>query len=281
MNTQETLNPRRFTTAIQSQAEFRAALPTKERFQKLEDEDKLHYRKRAIAAGAISHATRLEKERGEYDLDANLFKLVGELESFYTNKSTVASLSDAYEGGPPTMPFHIKEKFYASKEAVISFNHTLREVINAGASRFDFHELLTFMTNMHIAAGGLKTSGNFQELAKDSLTGMRNEIAFEQVLIANDVDYELGTVEQDATGGDFIIEGVPIDIKSSPAAVEHARKKALREGRDPNLIMWSQINFEDYDGKLTLPYAKNEAIYARIEPHINRAIESFDASVAV
>ncbi|HEX6416141.1 MAG TPA: hypothetical protein VFZ62_01315 [Candidatus Saccharimonadales bacterium] len=281
MNSQETLNPRRFTSAIQSQTEFRAALPTAERFQALEDKDKQHYRKRAIAAGAISHAMRLEKERGEYDLDANLFKLVGELESFYTNKSTITSLSDAYEGGPPTMPRHIKDKFYASKDAVISFNHTLREVINAGASRFDFHELLTFMTNMHMAAGGQKTAANFQELAKDSLVGMRNEIAFEQILIANDIDYELGSVEQDATGGDFIIEGVPVDVKSSPSAVEKARQKAMREGRDPNLIMWSHIRFEDYEGKLTLPYEKNGAVFARVEPYIDRAIRSFDARAAV
>jgi len=280
MNNQETLNPRRFTTAIQSQAEFRAALPTKERFQTLEDKDKQHYRKRAIAAGAISHATRLEKEHGEYDLDTNLFRMVGELESFHTNKAAISSLSETY-GSPMAMPQAIRDKFYRSKESVISFNHTLREVINAGASKFSFDELLTFMTNMHMAGGGRETAAEFQGFARDALVGMRNEIAFEQVLIANDVDYELGTVEEDATGGDFIIEGVPIDIKSGLTATDEARKKARREGRNPDLIMWSHIREADYEGKLALPYNKNGEVYTRLQSDLNRAINSFDAEVAV
>jgi hypothetical protein len=280
MNSQETLNPRRFTSTISRQSEFRAALPTEERFQALEDDEKRHYRKRAIAAGAISHASRLEKEHGGYDLDANLFRMVGELESFHTNKAIVTSLSETY-GSPRTMPEAIRDKFYRSKESVIGFNHTLREVINAGASRFSFDELLTFMTNMHIAGGGRETAAEFQGFARNALVGMRNEIAFEQVLIANDVEYELGTIEEDATGGDFIIEGVPIDIKSGLTATDEARKKARREGRNPDLIMWSHIREADYEGRLMLPYRKNGEVYSRLQSDLNRAISSFDAEVAV
>lgn len=279
MSSPETLNPRRFTSAIGQQAEFLGAMPTHERFSELDEGERRHYRKRAIAAGAIAHAHRLEKERGEYDLDANLFKLVAGLEAFYVNQSAITDLTDDYDN-PRHMPPKDRQKFYRSKDALIEFNDTLHEVINVGASKFNFHELLTFMTNMHVAAGGHGTAARFQEQAREALIGMRNEVAFEQILIANGIDFTPGTTEQDKEGGDVEINKVLIDVKASWESAARAKQKAAKAGRNPNLIIWSHIEFEDFEGQLTLPYAKTSEIFAKLKPDLARAVPSLDQMVA-
>lgn len=275
----DTLDPNRFTSTIRRQPEFLEELPQREVFSKLAPEKKREYIQRAIAASALSIAGRIEKKKGEYDLDANLYRLVGELGDFYDDQRTLESLREQYDS-PRFMPDSERQLFYDAKENITQFNHTLREVINVGAAQFNFNDLLTFMTNMHIASNGRDTTGAFHEQARTAIIGMRNEMAFEQVLISGDYDYELGSVEQDATGGDFIIEGVPIDIKASERTAEEARDKARHEGRNPDLILWSHIHFEDYEGKLTLPYKKNADVLARVEGDIKQAISSYDAKAA-
>lgn len=266
------LNPTNFTRTIRSQPEFLESLP-RERFDTLPESERRKQMQRAVATGALSLADRLEEEHGEYNLDANLYRLVGSLSSFQRNSHELEVLRDKY-GSVYSMPLAIKDRFYKCKDKVTEFNHTLREVINAGASRFGFDDLLAFMTTMQIASGGRENIEEFQQDARSALVGMRNEMAFEQLLIHAGIEYEIGTLEQDATGGDYIIEGVPVDVKASQAAADQARKRPKGIGHVEGEIVWSHIRYDDYEGGLTLPYEKNDEVLARLKPELDQILHS-------
>jgi hypothetical protein len=264
------LNPAQFAGTIRRQPEFLRSLP-QERYEALPVNERREQMQQAMAKGALSLANKLEKEHGEYNLDANLYRLIGSLSSFRQNSHELGALRDKY-GGVHSMPAAIKDRFYRCKEEVTEFNHVLREVINASASRFGFNDLLTFMTTMQTASGGREGIEEFQQDARSALVGMRNEMAFEQLLIHAGLDYEIGTLEQDAAGGDFIIEGIPVDVKASQAAADQARERSRSGGYDASGIIWSHIHFEDYEGQLTLPYEKNDEVFARLKPELDRIL---------
>lgn len=280
MRTQEAiLDPKRFIRVIQSQSEFATQLPTDRPFGELPPDQKQIHFQRAIASSAISIARRVERAKGGHNVDVQLYTLIAELPTFYETKRTINSLLDTY-GDYAHMPLEEKLRYNKSKETQIAFNTTLREVINTGASKFNFNDLLTFMTTMHAASGGRETTKEFYGFARESLVGIRNEMAFEQVLMASGLDYEVGSVEQDAEGGDFIVNGVPIDVKASKDNVARKQQKAIEAGRNPNLIVWSHIDFEDYEGSLTLPYSWAESTVEKVLPDIRQALASEGVELA-
>jgi hypothetical protein len=230
-------------------------------------------RQRALAKGALSIASELEAEHGEYDLRANLFALVGNLESFYESSQKLDTLREKFDS-PYTMPPDVRYSFYKIKDQVTEFNHALREVINAGTSKFNFAELLDFMTTIHVANGGQETAHSFHQNAREALVGMRNEMAYEQALILAGIPYELGDIEDEARGGDFIIMRTPIDVKSSPEATEQAKKIARQHGRNPDLIIWSRLSFADFKGALTLPHERALGLANDIKSDIRTAVLS-------
>lgn len=280
MTEKETLDPRRFISTLQRRPEFLAELPADRSLAELPREQRHSFLRHAIAESALSVAHELEKDRGEYDLDANLYKLIGELPSFFEHQQAINNLITTY-GSALAIPPHLKQEFRHHKAVLIPFNHTLREVINAGASRFNFNELLAFMTTMHAASGGSATISEFNNLVHKTLIGMRNEIAFEQILIASGLEYQAGDIAQDASGGDFIIEGVPIDVKASSISTTINRNKAIERGGNPHLIIWSHIAPGDYNGQLSLPYSRVHVIAEEVLPDIKQALNSERAPQAV
>lgn len=269
------LDPSHFIAQISRSPEFQTALPRKN-IDTMPPDELGRHRRRAVALGAAAIARHLEQERGNsYDLEANLMSLIAHMNSFYEGQRGVNAYRDRYDDMKlRDIPEKARAHYRMNKQKVTDFNHVLREVINAGAPQFDFNELLVFMTTQHIAMGGRDTQQEFHDMARSSLVGMRNEIAVEQVLIANGVNYELGTAEQDARGGDFIIEDTMIDVKASPRTAEDAKQEAIRYGRNPNLIVWSHINFDDFEGKLTLPARLNQSVGHRLLPDIDKAVAS-------
>jgi len=267
------LEPNRFTTSIRQTSEFLRALPNKEGFSELAPKTRHARIQDAIAKGAIERANQLEQDHGEYNLDANLYRLIGSLDSFYRDSQTLDQLRQQY-GTSRYMPPKEKQEFYDSKDSVTDFNHIIREVINAGASKFDFDSLLMFMTRMQVASGNRENLDEFRTQTRQAVIGMRNEVSFEQVLIANGIEYTLGTREQDAEGGDIIMEEVPLDLKASRIAAEQAQEKARRAGRNPNRIIWSHISFKDYRGELILPYELNSKVFAEVKPDLDKALHS-------
>jgi hypothetical protein len=121
------------------------------------------------------------------------------------------------------------------------------------------------MTNMYTAINGQENQQQFYDLARRHLVGMRDEVAFEQILMATDIDYRLPTTEEDRSGADFIIYGVGVDVKSSEYTADRARKQAMRRGKDADHIIWSQIKPEDYNGKLTLPLKRVDELALQVK----------------
>jgi hypothetical protein len=273
-NSESPLNPIRFISAINSNESFLRALPERDG-QKDSPELRRERQKLAIARGALSEAQKRETERGASDLDANLFALIGKLGSFYEGQHTMGRLLNTY-GSPHRMRPKEKLAYYKNKEKVIGFNHTLHEIINAAGTKppFDFSELLSFMTQMHIRGGGQATAQDFNTAAGSRLVGARNEMATEQVLIYGGVDYENGTVDDDGMGGDIIIGNVLIDVKAGELTARRAQEKARQEGHNPKTIIWSHIEFEDFKGGLILPKERNAPVFTALKPDIDAAIDS-------
>lgn len=268
------LHPRRFVTAIRTQEGFLESLPT-ENFRGMEPSKKREHLQRAIASSAFTIANEREQTHGDSDLDAHLFRLVGSLGSFYEGAQTLDTLGQRYRSRRDMSPGAAR-KFATSKEDVISFNHTLREVINVGASKLSFDDLLQFMVKMHVESGGRESMQSFEQQARNRLVGMRDEMAFEQMLIAGDVNYRIGEPEEDAIGGDFIVEGIPIDVKSSEFTARDAKRRATERNRNPHRIIWSHIRPQDYNGRLTLTYDQSKALFSEIEPELAQAIPSYE-----
>lgn len=281
MQTHESLlSPRRFTSAISNDPEFLGALP-KIDFRNLDPAERRAHQQRAIARGALSISRRLEHEKGEHDLDAHLYKLVGKLDSFYSGSRAIDELRNRY-GTPRSMPPNVRQEFYHKKEDVTEFNHTLHEVMNVGArplGKTGFNDLLGFMTKMHVAAHGRETADDFYKKARETIIGIRNEMGTEQVLIAGGVDYEIDP-EMDRFGGDITVNNVPIDVKASPTSAKHAQEKARLEGRNPDTIIWSHINFEDFEGRLDLPRDTATAIFSKLKPDLDKAVRSHHTQLA-
>ena len=213
-----------------------------------------------------------KKDFTKAPLSDALYHLVSELQRFYAANQTIDQLRHQY-GNPWHMPPVDKKRFYDSKQIVIEFNHALRKVISTDAPRFDFEELLHFIVDTYTAVSGQKHADDFYHHIRTTLVGMRNEIAVEQMLIGAGVAYELGSLKQDAVGGDFIINGIPVDIKASEKTAEVARQRAIDGGYDPSSILWSHIEFEDFDGALRLSPQKSREIFAQLEPELNAIVK--------
>lgn len=258
------LTPERYLRRLRTHTDFLGRLPKNE----LPDQP---YLKRRIAAGAFR--SYVEKRPKANDLEANLFKLVRGLDRFYRDSRTLDYLRHHY-GRPQNMSPHDKDRFYDSKDTIINFNDTLVDVIGAGAERFDFDELLAFMTNVFSALSGGHHVRDFEERAREAIVGMRNETAVEQLLTAGGVEFRRGSIKEDSKGGDYFIDGIPFDFKSNEMSAERARMKAEEGGYDGGTILWSHVHSEDFEGKLALPQAKRQAIFAELKPELDAAIQA-------
>jgi hypothetical protein len=198
--------------------------------------------------------------------------MVAGLRNFYESSRTLDYLRSRY-GSPRSMPPAARNRFYDNKDEIIEFNDILVDVIKTDAPQFDFEQLLDFMTtkfsstthsHQHIA--------DFRARAREAIIGMRNEMAVEQLLTAGGIEFRRGTVLEDSKGGDYIIDGVPFDFKSDEYSTQRARMRAEEGGYDSSTILWSHVHFEDFEGKLVLPYDKCQAIIAELKPELEAAI---------
>jgi hypothetical protein len=245
---------------------------------------RFNYRRRSSIAPPLTHLIpqpikkvlrpfKKKKDFTNEPLSSALYHLVSELQQFYAANQTIDLLRHQY-GNPWHMSPGDKKRFYDSKQIVIEFNHALRRVIATDAPRFDFEELLNFIVDTYTTVTGQENTDDFYHHIRTTLVGMRNEIAVEQMLIAAGISYELGSLKQDAVGGDFIINGVPVDIKASEKTADSARQRAISGGYDPGSIAWSHIDFEDFNGALTLSPQKSREIFAQLEPELKAIVAS-------
>lgn len=142
-------------------------------------------------------------------------------------------------------------------QEVMQTNRTLKELIDNNPL-LTYPQVLNFTSFVSAKLSGPEYTEYFTQSMEAMLSGMRHEIAVEQMLgtLDPEVDYRETTPEEDLAGADFIIQmatadGKPyefgIDVKSTPFEEERSREKARSHGYPSDHIIWSGINREDFN----------------------------------
>lgn len=237
------------------------------------DLDTYRRRRNALASSAIALAHRRETEHGPDDLDSYLYQLIGETEPFYNAQLDLDTFRDETKHlNWRDVPEHEKELFNHNRKIVTTYNDTVHEIIELGAAKFNFDELINFMTDAHVSAGGGDSAEDFYQMAHSTVVGMRTEVSVGRLLRHNGIDYTLGSRDQDIRGGDIFIAGVPLDLKTTEFSVTKEKRKAKQRHRDPSRIIWAGIHEEDYRGGLVLPRDKYDEVSKRLMPQIRAAV---------
>ena len=173
-----------------------------------------------------------------------------------------------------------RQKRQENTERFTTFNHALREVIDDWGTTTSLQELIHSMYMIHPDRADLDKPENlekkkeFYKSITATVRGIRNEIAFEHVLIRAGIDFEPATAEEDARGVDYYINGKPVDVKASIFAAQEALQKIAERGRSSEkIIFYPGISDSDFDGKLTLPQANPDRV-AELQPKIIRRMRS-------
>lgn len=173
-----------------------------------------------------------------------------------------------------------RQKRQENTERFTTFNHALREVIDDWGTTTSLQELIHSMYMIHPDRAQLDKPENlekkkeFYKSITATVRGIRNEIAFEHVLIRAGIDFEPATAEEDARGVDYYINGKPVDVKASIFAAQEALQKIAERGRSSDtIIFYPGISDSDFDGKLTLPQANPDRV-AELQPKIIRRMRS-------
>ena len=173
-----------------------------------------------------------------------------------------------------------RQKRQENTERFTTFNHALREVIDDWGTTTSLQELIHSMYMIHPYRTDLDKPENlekkkeFYKSITATVRGIRNEIAFEHVLIRAGIDFEPATAEEDARGVDYYINGKPVDVKASIFAAQEALQKiAERDRSSEKIIFYPGISDSDFDGKLTLPQANPDRV-AELQPKIIRRMRS-------
>lgn len=173
-----------------------------------------------------------------------------------------------------------RQKRQENTERFTTFNHALREVIDDWGATTSLQELIHSMYMIHPYRTDLDKPENlekkkeFYKSMTATVRGIRNEIAFECVLIRAGVDFEPATAEEDARGIDYYINGKPVDVKASIRTAQKAQEKALARGRGSDkIIFYPGISDSDFDDQLTLPQRNPDRV-AELQPKIIRRMRS-------
>lgn len=207
------------------------------------------------------------------DLDTQLQTLATSLDSFNVSSEELDRLRETYDD-PREMPEVEEVRYKTYKRRIIDFNQRLRDVIRSSASKLKFDDLLEYMTGSFAKHHSKAATNEFSERARTTIVGMRNEVALQQVLDEAHVPYQQATQLQDAHGGDIVIDGVPIDIKSSRFAVMRAKQRARRAHHDTRTIVWSHIEPEDFRGQLKLPERAVSPLWRELRLDLQRAVRA-------
>lgn len=212
-------------------------------------------RSRAIKLGAVAVADT----HPTHSLEHYQFKAFSQIEDFYDGQLGIDHFRNRYANQEgeidwSKVPAEDSRAFSDDKAKVRELNNTLGEIIDSAGDRMSFSDLLTFIVNAGVQINHDKINpATLQHMTRESLIGTRNEIAYEQALIAANIPYRRGTTKEDAIGWDFIIYNKGYDLKTSKTGVEKARDKKRRQGKNPYLVVGDYFDFEDFNGKLTLP----------------------------
>lgn len=251
------LNQQTYEKTITSQIEFREAIDRKEPLR------------RAIGSAALGAAEAYK----EHTFEHNILNTLGNMEDFYDAQNNINQLRKKYNtSGIRNIPQAERPQYLESRETITHFNHVLRDTVEASINEdISYIELEKLITDQHNKVSGNMDPAGFKNMVHTTIDGMRNELAAEMILVNNNVVFKQGTEEDDSRGGDFIINGVPIDIKSGEKNAENKKYEAQQRGFNSDTIIWSQIKFEDFGGKLYLDPETEAKKAAKLLPLIDRA----------
>lgn len=267
------LNLRRLNENISRNLTYLKALLPLQNRNNLSEDERRRIRRGALASSAIALAHRRENEQGPNDLDSYLYQLIGQTELFYQAQIDLDTFREQTEHmNWRDVPEHEKELFTKNREIVTTYNDTVHEIIKLGATRFNFDELVNFMTDAYVSASGNNSADDFYQMAHSTVIGMRTEVSVTRLLDHNGIAYTLGSKQQDIKGGDIFIAGTPIDVKTTEFSAQKEKRKARQRHRDPNHIIWAGINEDDYRGQIVLPRDKYDEVSRRLMPQIEAAV---------
>ena len=220
-----------------------------------------------------NYPSNIQPDTRPESLKAALARLTFFIHNFEHSYKELGEIRGAYRGSRLRfMKPKIRHEFKEAKKDIRHFNDALRDVIE-NSGDMTFNELMDFLATAYTTAHG-ESPNSFINHARDTLIGARNEVAFEQILTTAGIKFDKGTDQDDARGGDVLIEDVRIDTKTSWLKTERTKASARARGYNPDRIIWSHINQEDYDGKLTLPLYKLRELAKKVQPDVERAVAS-------
>lgn len=235
------LNPFEFTKAIATSPEYREA-----RTRGKEKALAIHLASRALAHAVNRPETSIS--HGERDV----FNVISKIDSFADAQWTLDEYRDTAHGRE-MLPY---------KRQVTEFNHAVKELVNNNP-KLGFDQVVRFTTQMYIGAHQDEFAQMtrqeqkeytewFGSITSQSLSGMRHELGFEQILgylerTHKALDYKEGDTESDRLGADYLVtlDGkyyFPVDVKASLRSVEASQRKS----RNPSHIVWSHLYNDDF-----------------------------------
>ncbi len=194
----------------------------------------------SLAARVISIG--IEKDQGEPDLQSRALAVFSRVKKYHESQQWLNTMRDTYPGN---MPFEVRREFQDRKRKIRLFNRDLKALMKDGADQFTFDDILRFLTDSHKVVGQ-KDDDEFYEMAESAVRGMRNELVVEQLFEEAGIEYVVGTSQQDAKGGDYFVNGVGLDFKSSILGLRTAQERAVRHGHDPDLIIDTGARADDF-----------------------------------
>lgn len=204
------------------------------------EEDKFELRSRALGAAALQRATENTRESGYKTVEGHLYHLMTQFDSMVFAQQKLDYLQSIESTREEKIPY---------LKSCVTFNDTLREIIDAGGSSLTVSSLYTTLAETYQHMHGTDELPYFMSEMRKKLTGMRHEIGFEQIIATMpDVEHEHATIDEDAELGIDIklsYKGIPIDtdVKGSKFSAQKANENNWNNDK---LHIWSQLNDSDF-----------------------------------
>jgi hypothetical protein len=225
---------------------------------------------RIISQAAEVLSREAESQSGRKTFEGQILDVISHLPQFLQSQIALDRLSESGASRRERAPY---------LDTAVRFNHSLKELVDSYPV-LQFSQVLRFLSQMNAAINGKSYSEFFTHQATEILIGMRHEIAFEQMLgVMPDVEYQDTDLASDLKGSDVFVSingspYAPIDVKSSFVSAEKAKQRATAHGRNPNLIIWSQLYEEDFGDSFRIPHETVMERKDRVYDQLVMAVES-------
>lgn len=147
---------------------------------------------------------------------------------------------------------------FGSKSRELNFSSAIENIdslVNAG----DLYDIITHLYELTHEDG--EDSDEFSAKFMSMLSGFRVEASFRRLAVRAGFNVQFATKEQDDHGVDFIVNGVPFDVKSSCSmASKHLVKHANDGNRMPTVRFIPPITVDDFLGHLVVPEDQLDSI---------------------